>query len=125
MTEKERNAQVDRLPATSILLYLFIMPLLFTASLHFLDANVGSVEAFTNVKARGEMQRFKYLLASSDGVRRSLLFFSNDTVYTTVSVTNEAFNYSLPVVGRTEMRFIKGKEDNIFKSATEQQYLVS
>lgn len=112
------------LPRFSVLLYLFLMPLAFTASLHYMEASHKLLEVRVEQKAKGDMSRFKYLLADSYEVRKHLLFYSPENKYTEISKTNEAFNYTLPVLGHREMKFIKGKEENLFRSATHQQYIV-
>lgn len=122
---KIQTHRADGLSAAEVALYLFLMPLAFTASLHYLEWQGKSLELQVESRVRGDFSRFKYLLADSAEVRKHLLFYPPDAAYTPISKTNEAFNFTMPVLGRREMKIIKGKEESIFRSAEHQQYTVT
>ena len=124
MSKEEVKSKADNLPASTVLLYLFLMPLAFTASLHYLDSKHSTLELKRSDNPIGDMSRFKYLMADIEEIRKTLLFYSPDNQYIPISKTNHAFNYSLPVLGQREMKVIKGKEENLFRSANEQEYIV-
>lgn len=124
MSNSERS-KADSLSGTQVALYLFIMPLLFTASLHYLESQNKSLELRTSENYKADFSRLKYVLADSKEVKKHLMFYSPDTEYKRASKTLETFNYSLPLLGQREMKIIKGKEDNLFRSANHQQYVVN
>lgn len=123
MAEKKSNRQ--RLPGYKIFVYLVILPLIYSAGLHYMNSMNGLIVLQVEGKARTEMDRVKYLLADSTEIRKLLLFYDSSNQYTAISKTNEKFAYSLPVLGQRELNIIKGKENNIFRSANEQMYEVN
>jgi hypothetical protein len=125
MSKSQAKSETTGLSFLDVALYLFLIPLAFTASLHFMEHNNRSPEVRLEALARTEMSKLKYLIADSAEVRKHLAFYSPENKYVGISQTNEAFNYSLPVLGLRQLKIIKGKEDNIFRSATHQQYVVS
>jgi hypothetical protein len=125
MSKSQAKSETSGLSLLDVMLYLFLIPLAFTASLHYMEYNNRSPEVTFEARARTEMSKLKYLLADSEEIRKYLLFYSPENEYKPISQTNMAYNYSLPVLGQRTMKIIKGKEDNIFKSATHQQYVVS
>ena len=77
-----------------------------------------------DVKVNTDITTLKYLLHDSQETRKCMLFYSQDAVYTPVSPSVDIFNYSVPLLGLREIRIIKGKEENIFKSPEESMYSV-
>ena len=121
---KSRRTEADTLPWLEVALYLFLIPATFAACLHYFENQNKSTEVTVAGKVKGDLTPLKYLLANFAEVRKSLLFYFPENQYREVTKTNEAFNYSFPLLGQRELHIIKGKEDNLFRSATHQQYVV-
>lgn len=112
------------LPSSSVIFYLLLVPLFFAGSLHYMESKNKSQVYSIDVKVNTDITTLKYLLHDSQETRKCLPFYSQDAVYTPVSPSVDLFNYSLPLLGLREIRIIKGKEENIFKSPEESLYSV-
>lgn len=91
--------------------YLLVIPLIFTASVHFITAQDSDQTALASASLSKDMNILEHSLKDFHSFRRNLPFFSNATVYSKVSPTNEVFNYTLPLLGTQEFKIIKAKEE--------------
>jgi hypothetical protein len=117
--------RTSSLPFSSVVFYLAMIPLFFVGSLHYMECKNKSLVHQLEAKVNTDMTTVKYLLANSAELRKHLPFYSEDNKYTAVTITNDAFNYTLPLLGQKEFKLIKGKEENIFKSPQESLYSVN
>ena len=124
MVEAKKKEELNSLSSSSVIFYMFMIPLTFSACLHYMDCKNLSIEVKAERIVVGDMSTFKYLVADFEQIRKYLPFYSENTVYQKISNTNQVFNYTFPVIGQKEMKIIKGKEENVFRSSTESVYIV-
>lgn len=119
-----KNSKAQVLSLSSVACYLVVIPLIYAGYLHYMESMNSLIVVQEEGKIRAEMDQLKYLFADSTQIRKLMMFYDPANQYSPVSQTNEKFEYSFPLIGKKELKIIKGKEDNIFRSANEQLYVV-
>lgn len=110
MTESRRD-NLAKLGNLEVLLYLFIIPMCFTYAVHFISSKSANMTFQKEIIIKADMNKLNSYVTDFKVFRELLPFYRDETKYTKISDTNDAFNYSLPILGAQEMKIIKAKEE--------------
>lgn len=113
-----------KMTAAEVAFFLFFIPFVFSFAVHYVSSKNDSFSTKREMQLVTGLGAVEAFLSDTEKMKTVLPFFSPDNQYKKSSLKSEIFNYSFPIIGQREIKFVKSKEETRFLSQNEKLHLV-